>query len=162
MASKRIKKKRAKTAQEQEIERLIEQAAPFIEIEDLLKLQKSSKTVTERMETITTLQDLGGYISERADVINSWRNQGAQIKYGKVKFHNALGNMEKYHLVKHYWDLVKQGHIKHDYSALEWYNDVADWSLENMSDEELQKVIAEAENKKAKISMKEFSEMVQF
>ena len=98
MASKRIKKKWAKMAQVEEIERLVQEAAPFIELNDLLKLQKSSKTMAERMQTITTLQNLGGYISERADVINQWRSQGAQIKYGKVKFHNALGNMEKYHL----------------------------------------------------------------
>lgn len=161
MASKRIKKKREKIRQEKQLTSLILEAAPFIETGDLRKLQKGAKDMATRMRAISKLQALSGYLEERRTTINDWRNRGAKIKYGKVKFHNVLENMDKYHLIKHYWTLVKEGHIKHD-SSLAYYDDVADWSLDNMSDEELQKVISEAEDRKAKISMREFGEMVQF
>jgi hypothetical protein len=72
--------------------------------------------------------------------------------------------MDKYRLIKKYWDLVKQGHIKHD-SSLTYYDDVADWALENMSNEKLQEVIAEGEERKAKRSIREaqnLSKMVEF
>lgn len=162
MASKRIKKKRAKNAQMREIQNLIEKAAPYIIKEDLKKIAKQSTTVAARMSTISTLNALGGYISERQDRVNQWRSAKAKWMYGgAVKYHNALENMDKYYLIKHYWDLVKQGHIKHD-STLTYYDDVADWSLDNMSDEELQAAIAAGEEKKAKLSVKEASKMVEF
>lgn len=162
MASRRIKKKMMQRHQNQLIAEKIERARPFIESEDLASLSKQVKTVTQRTETLTTLLNLEGYISEKESSIAYWRDRGAKIKYGKVKFRNVLDNMEKYHLIKHYWDLVKEGHIKHDASSIEWYNDVADWSLENMSDEELNKVIAAAEERKAKISAVDFGKMMTF
>ena len=162
MASRRIKKKMMQRHQNKLIQQKIEKARPFIENEDLVALSKQIKTVTQRTETLTTLLNLEGYISDRESSLAHWRDRGAKIKYGKVKFRNVLDNMEKYHLIKHYWDLVKEGHIKHDNSSIEWYNDVADWSLENMSDEELNKVIAAAEEKKAKISAVDFAKMMIF
>lgn len=162
MASKRIKKKRQKQNELNQISQLIEDASPFIEKEDLLELSKTAKkSFNDRQTVFNQLSAVGGYISERLEAIDQLRSQGAQVKYGKVKFHNTLENMEKYHLIKKYWDLVKQGHIKHD-SSLSYYDDVADWSLENMTNEQLQEVIAEGEDRKAKRSIRDFSEMVEF
>ena len=164
MASKRVKKKRLKQAQLVQIDQLIKDATPFIDSADLFKISKSvkgsSSTIANRQEVISQLSAIGGYVSQQQAKIDQFRSRGAKIKYGKVKFHNALQNIEKYHLIKKYWDLVKQGHIKHE-SSLSFYEDIADWSLENMSDEELQEVIAKGEDRKAKISMRESSKMVE-
>lgn len=162
MASKRVKKKMMQRHQNQLIQEKIERAKPFIESRDLADLSKQVKTVAQRMQTLTTLSNLEGYISDKESSLSYWRDRGAKIKYGKIKFRNSLDNMEKYHLIKRYWELVKEGHIQHDSSALEWYNDVADWSLENMSDEELNEVIAAAEDRKSKISAVDFAKMVNF
>lgn len=165
MANKRIKKKRQRQNELAQISQLIEKASPFIENEDLRELSKlAKKSVPNRQTVFSQFSSISEYVSDQQEKVDYFRSLGAQWKYGKVKFHNTLENMDKYRLIKKYWDLVKQGHIKYD-SSLTYYDDVADWALENMSNEKLQEVIAEGEERKAKRSIREaqnLSKLVEF
>ena len=111
------------------------------------------------METLRTLSNLQGYIAEEQAKVELWRSQKGVEKWGGAyKEKSTLSRMNKYYLLKQYWDLVKKGWIKHDY-ALADYDDVVDYSLENMSDEELHKVIAEAEGRREKNPMVDFESL---
>lgn len=159
MASKRIKKKQMKAQQMSQINQYIIDASPYIVESDLKNLAKATKTTAERMETLRTLSNLQGYIAEEQAKVELWRSQKGVEKWGGAyKEKSTLSRMNKYYLLKQYWDLVKKGWIKHDY-ALADYDDVVDYSLENMSDEELHKVIAEAEGRREKNPMVDFESL---
>lgn len=160
MASKRVKKKQLQRAQLQQINSMIEKAQPFIDSGDLKKLSKKTKTSEDRSETLKSLSSIQDYVEQQQAKIDFWRSQGMKIKWGKVKYHNTLENMDKYHLIKRYFELVKQGLIKHN-NTLEYYEDVADYALEEMTDEQLQQAIADAEKKQAIVSFTN-AKMVQF
>lgn len=155
MASRRVEKKQKKRQQVEYIKEQIERAEPYIDADDLKKLSKQVKTVADIQQALKKVEMIDNFVSDQEERIAYWRDRGAKIKYGKVKFHNTLENMEKYHLIKRFYDLKKQGWIKSS-GNLDRYDDIADWALENMSNEEISEVIAEAEGRKAKIPMIDF------
>jgi len=42
--------------------------------------------------------------------------------------------MEKYYLIKKYWDLVNKGYINNP-TKLTYYDDIVDWSLDEFTNE---------------------------
>lgn len=155
MVSRRIKKKQQKRQQIDFIKQQIKRAEPFVDAGDLKMLLKQNKTVADRQYVLNQLEMIDNFVSEQEENIAYWRDRGAKIKYGKAKFHNTLENMEKYYLIKRFYELKKEGWIRSP-GNLDHYDDVADWSLENMTNEQLAEVIANAEGRKVKMPMVDF------
>lgn len=139
-----------------EFEALYERAVPFIDEEEMQELLISVRTGSKEAldDAISKLREALPYIEQQEEVVQGWRDRGATFHYGnKVKFHNALYNMEKYELLKKYYELKKEGLIK-DEGVFDYYEDTADWALDNLSNKDLMEVIANAEDIKARVSLK--------
>ena len=145
MSSKRKEKKAAQRRQLEYIETQIERARPYVDAKELKQLAKNVKTVAAREKSMRLATSIDDYVSQQEENIAYWRDRGMQIRYGSVKFHNSLKNMEKYHLIKRYYELKKRGWIKVP-GNLDYYDDVADWALENFSNDQLAEVIQLAED----------------
>lgn len=156
----RRKKKAVQKAQMKLINEQLKRASIYIYDDDIKKLAKQTKTAAQRAKTIETLGKIGDYISEREEMLDYWRNSGSKTE-GPFKINSSLQNMEKYYLLKRYYELVKMGYIKADF-ILSHYEDVIDHALEEMSDEELSEVIAEAEERKAKTPLIDFEKGIRF
>lgn len=140
-----------------EFETLFQRAVPFIDETEMQEMLNSVKTGSREAldNAVSKLREILPYVEQQEEVIQEWRDRGATFHYGdKIKYHNALYNMEKYELLKKYYELKKEGLIKEGGSSFEWYNDAVDWSLDNLSNTDLMEVIAKAEDTKARVSLK--------
>lgn len=140
-----------------EFETLFQRAVPFIDETEMWEMLNSVKTGSREAldNAVSKLREILPYVEQQEEVIQGWRDRGATFHYGdKIKYHNALYNMEKYELLKKYYELKKEGLIKEEGSSFEWYNDAVDWSLDNLSNIDLMEVIAKAEDIKARVSLK--------
>ena len=83
--------------------------------------------------------------------LNQWRSKGAETKPWGVRYHNSLDNRPKNSMIKYIYDLNREGLIDLKKLGLsissETYNDVVDWGLEGLNDEQLLDIIADAETK---------------
>jgi DNA-directed RNA polymerase alpha subunit len=139
-----------------EFETLYQRAIPFIDEGEMWEMLTSVKTGSKEAldNAVSKLKEILPYIEQQEEVVQGWRDRGATFHYGdKVKYHNALYNMEKYELLKRYYELKKEGLIP-DEGVFDYYEDTADWALENLSNKDLMDVIANAEDTKARVSLK--------
>lgn len=139
-----------------EFETLYQRAIPFINEEEMWEMLNSVKTGSREAldDAVSKLKEILPYIKQQEEIVQSWRDRGATFHYGdKVKYHNALYNMEKYELLKRYYELKKEGLIP-DEGVFDYYEDTADWALDNLSNKDLMEVIANAEDIKARVSLK--------
>lgn len=139
-----------------EFETLYQRAIPFIDEEEMWEMLNSVKTGSKEAldGAVSKLREILPYIEQQEKVVQEWRDRGATFHYGnKIKYHNVLYNMEKYELLKKYYELKKEGLIK-DEGVFDYYEDAIDWSLDNLNNTDLMEIIANAEDTKARVSLK--------
>lgn len=84
------------------------------------------------------------------NALQKWRTKKGETKPWGVRYSNSLERPRKGFLIRSIYDMQKRGQIDLKKLGLEInaerYNDVVDWTLENMSDDQLIDIIAEAES----------------
>lgn len=84
------------------------------------------------------------------NALAQWRTKKGETKPWGVRYGNSLERPRKGYLIRSIYDLQKKGQLDLKKLGLEinaqTYNDVVDWALEDMSDDQLIDIIAEAES----------------
>lgn len=90
-------------------------------------------------------------LADPATYLTKWRSSGAETKPWGVYYHNTLDNRPKDSIIRYIYDLNKEGLIDLKKLGLsisaESYNDVVDWGLESLNDEQLLDIVADAETR---------------